>query len=113
MGAGDAPVHISFLIDRSGSMSGLRSDAVGGFNGFVAEQQGKPGECALTLVQFDSNNPYEVIHDAVPIGKVPELTPEQYTPRGMTPLLDALGRLIEAVDGRLKSLTLKANPEGD
>ena len=113
VGEGDAPVHISFLIDRSGSMSGLKSDVVAGFNGFVAEQQGKRGECALTLVQFDSNDPYEVIHDAVPIEKVPDLTPEQYSPRGMTPLLDALGSLIEAVDARLECLALDADPEGD
>ena len=55
-GEGDAPVHISSLIDRSGSMSGLWSDVVAGFKGFVAEQQGKQGECAATLVQFDSND---------------------------------------------------------
>lgn len=100
----EAPVHISFLIDRSGSMSGLRSDVVDGFNGFVDEQRRKPGECALTLVQFDSNDPYEVIHEAVPVHKVPELTPDQYQPRGATPLLDALGTLIEKADARLESI---------
>ena len=102
----DAPVHISFLIDRSGSMSGLRSHVVDGFNGFVAEQQGKPGECALILVPFESNDPYEVVHDAVPIGKVPDLTPEQYRLRGATPLLDALGSLIKKADARLAALDL-------
>ena len=100
----DTPVHVSFLLDRSGSMSGLQSDVVDGFNGFVAEQREKPGECALTLVQFDSNDPYEVIHDAVPVAKVPDLTPSQYRPRGMTPLLDALGSLIEKADERLATL---------
>ena len=100
----DVPVHISFLIDRSGSMGGLASDVVAGFNGFVAEQRGKPEECALTLVQFDSDDPYEVIHDAIPMGKVPDLTPERYQPRGGTPLLDALGRLIENADARLGGL---------
>ena len=100
----DLPVQVSFLIDRSGSMSGLQSDVVDGFNGFVAKQREHPGTCTLTLVQFDSNEPYEVIHDAVPIKKVPDLTSEQYQPRGMTPLLDALGSLIEAADARLKRL---------
>ena len=100
----DVPVHVSFLIDRSGSMSGLQSDVVDGFNGFVAEQRKKPGQCALTLIQFDSNDPYEVIHDAVPVAKVPDLTPEQYSPRGMTPLLDALGTLIEKADARLEGI---------
>ena len=107
------PVHVSFLIDRSGSMTGLRSDVVSGFNGFVADQRNKPGECVLTLVQFDSNDPYEVIHDAVPIGDVPELTPEQYMPRGTTPLLDALGQLIESADARLKRLTEGHGPGND
>ena len=100
----DLPVHVSFLIDRSGSMSGLQSDVVDGFNGFVAKQREQPGTCTLTLVQFDSNDPYEVIHDAVPIEKVSDLTPEQYQPRGATPLLDALGSLIEAADVRLDCL---------
>ena len=81
-------------------MSGL----VDGVNGFVAEQQGSPGECPLTLVQFASNDPYDVIHDAVPIAKVPDLTPQQYRPRGATPLLDALGSRIKKADGRLAGL---------
>lgn len=100
----DRPVHVSFLIDRSGSMSGLQSDVVDGFNGFVTRQRNQPGACTLTLVQFDSNDPYEVIHDAVLVKKVPDLTPDQYEPRGATPLLDALGSLIEAADDRLGRL---------
>lgn len=68
---------------------GCKSDVVDGYNGFVAEQREKPGECVLTLVQLDSDDPYEVIHDAVlsPSGRSPtDLTPQQYRPRGMTPL---------------------------
>ena len=103
-GDADVPVHVSFLIDRSGSMSGLRSDVVDGFNAFVAEQREKPDECALTLVQFDSNDPYEVIHDAVPLKEVHDLTAKQYCPRGATPLLDALGTLIEKADARLAAI---------
>ncbi len=99
-----APVHVSFLIDRSGSMDGLESDVVGGFNRFVVEQREKPGECTLTLVQFDSEDPFEVVHDAVPVQEVPDLTVERYRPRGTTPLLDALGRLVERADARLKGL---------
>ena len=81
-------------------MSGLQSDVVDGFNGFVAEQRGKPGECALTLVHFDSNDPYEVIHDPVPIGKVPDLTPEQYRPRSATPLLPCRASIAKGSDHR-------------
>ena len=103
-GEADVLVHVSFLIDRSGSMGGLQSDVVDGFNGFLAEQREKPADCTLTLVQFDSNDPYEVIHDAVPVEKVPDLTREQYRPRGTTPLLDALGTLIETADARMAGI---------
>ena len=102
--ASSSPVHVSFLIDRSGSMRGLGSDVVESFNGFVDGQRSSPGECSLTLVQFDSNDPYEVIHDAVPVDRVPDLTADQYQPRGATPLLDALGTLIEAAGTRLERL---------
>ena len=100
----ELPVHVSFLIDRSGSMGGLQSDVVDGFNAFLAEQREKPDECRLTLVQFDSNDPYDVIQDAVPVEKVPDLTREQYRPRGSTPLLDALGTLIEKASARLEEI---------
>ena len=76
-------------------MSGLQRDMVDGLRQILAEQREKPGECALTLVQFDSNDLHEVTHDAVPVEKVPDLTPRHYRPRGMTPLLEALGNLIE------------------
>ena len=61
-------MHVSFLIDRSGSMSGLQGDVVGGFNSFVANQRNLPGGCRLTAVQFDGQNPYEVFRDGVDIG---------------------------------------------
>ena len=101
---GDVPVHVSFLIDRSGSMQGLVEDVVGGFNAFVSTQKSETGDCTMTLVQFDSQNPFEVIHDATPISQVPDLTRNQYQPRGMTPLFDALGDLVTSVDGRLTGL---------
>ena len=94
----DQPVHVWFLIDRSGSMSGLEGDVVGGFNSFVEEQRSQAGECRLTAVQFDNQNPYEVMLDAIQIGSVPDMKPSDYRPRGMTPLFDALGNLIQAAD---------------
>lgn len=111
--AGDAPapVHVSFLIDRSGSMSGLESDVVGGFNRFTAEQRQQPGDCRLTLVQFDSGNPFEVIYDAEPLAEVADLTRDRYQPRGGTPLLDALGALIESADRRLAGLGAAAEDQ--
>ena len=61
-----------------------------GFNTFLREQKAQPGEAMLTLVQFDSQDPYEVLQDFRPIAEVPELTAETYVPRASTPLLDAL-----------------------
>ena len=85
-------VNIYFVVDRSGSMSSMAAEAIGGFNTFVAEQQKLPGNANLTLVQFD--NAYEVVHDAIPVNTVPVLTEQVYFPRGMTALYDAAGRTI-------------------
>jgi len=101
----DKPVHVWFLIDRSGSMAGLEGDVVGGFNSFVDEQRNQVGECRLTAVQFDSDNPYEVMFDAVQIASVAALDPSKYMPRGMTPLFDALGNLIKAADRNYATLS--------
>ena len=101
----DKPVHVWFLIDRSGSMSGLVGDVVGGFNSFVDEQRNQVGECRLTAVQFDSDNPFEVMFDAVQIASVPALDPSNYMPRGMTPLFDSLGNLIKAADRNYATLS--------
>ncbi len=104
-GAGQAnPVHVSFLIDRSGSMRGLEDDVVGGFNDFVAEQREEEGECALTLVQFDSVDPQDVVFGELPLAEVPRLQRDRYQPRGGTPLLDAFGALIERAQARLGKL---------
>lgn len=86
--------HISILLDRTGSMQSIRDDTIGGFNTFLTAQQSQPGHATLTLVQFDSQDPYEVVHHFSPIELVPPLTAETYVPRASTPLLDALGRGI-------------------
>jgi len=101
---GDLPVHVSILMDRSGSMSGMADDVVGGFNSFVADQRNHPGGCRLTVVQFDGQDPYEVVRDAVDIGAVAEMGLQDYKPRGMTPLLDALGNLLRSAEKRLADL---------
>ena len=100
------PTKLWFLLDRSGSMSALTQDVIGGFNTFVTDQAQEPGRAHLTLVQFDSHAPFEVIHDAARIEEVPLLTTETYSPRGMTPLLDAIGRLIEHADQRIGARSL-------
>lgn len=95
-----APVHVSFLLDRSGSMASIRDDVIGGFNQFVRDQQKEPGTCRLTLVQFDSQEPFEVLTDAVDVREVRPLTAQRYVPRGGTPLLDAIGDLLDHAERR-------------
>lgn len=97
---------IVFILDRSGSMHGLRSDAIGGFNAFVEEQQAVPGEGRMTLVLFDHE--YTVVYDGRPLADVPQLTTETYVPRGSTALYDAVGRTIATVGERLSN-----TPEAD
>jgi ADP-ribosylglycohydrolase len=97
-------VHVSFLIDRSGSMQHMVGDVIGGYNEFVKEQQAAEGKCTFTSVQFDSTEPFKVNIDAADINEVPELTTNDYEPRGLTPLLDAFGMLIKSVAKREESL---------
>jgi Mg-chelatase subunit ChlD len=90
---------VTIVLDRSGSMEAIRSDVVGAFNAFVHDQQQLPGECRLTLVQFDDE--YEVVCRARPIAEVPDLNHDSFVPRGSTALLDAIGRTIRELDKRL------------
>lgn len=96
--------HITVILDRTGSMDSIRDDTIGGFNTFLAEQKKEPGQATLTLVQFDTQDPYEVIHKVKPIQEVPELTRATYVPRASTPLLDALGRGINDLEKCLADL---------
>jgi Mg-chelatase subunit ChlD len=95
-------VHVSFLLDRSGSMNAIRADVIGGFNQFLREQQARPGECRMTLVQFDSQAPFEVLTDAARVQDVPQLDAGRYEPRSGTPLLDALGTLLDHAERRAR-----------
>ena len=90
------------LLDRSGSMSGLESAVVKGVNRFIAEQAAEPGTCRLTVAQFDSEAPFEVLVDDVSVRKADPHVLEQYEPRGLTPLFDAVGRLIGCADRRVE-----------
>jgi hypothetical protein len=95
--------HVTMILDRTGSMESIRHDTIGGFNTFLRGQKATPGTATLTLVQFDSRDPYEVIHNFVPIALAADLTPETYVPRASTPLLDTMGRGILDLE---RSLTL-------
>lgn len=78
--------HITVILDRSGSMSSIRDDIIGGFNQFVHSQKAVPGTATLTLVQFDTQDPYEVIHWFQPIREIPPLTAATFVPRASNPL---------------------------
>jgi len=97
---------ITLVVDRSGSMQQVQEDAEGGVNSFITEQAKEPGEALLTLVQFDTE--YEFLHKGVPIGEVPEY---KLVPRGMTALLDAVGRAINETGERLSKM-YEANRPG-
>lgn len=103
--------HICVILDRSGSMAAIRDDVVGGFNTFLSQQQQEPGHATLSLVQFDSQNPYEVLLHFTPLADVPPLSAERYVPRASTPLLDALGRGIADLDATLAALPAAQRPE--
>ena len=87
--------EIVFILDRSGSMSGLESDTIGGFNSMIAKQQKEEGEAIVSTVLFDDET--DVIHDRVAIDEVKKLTEEDYYVRGCTALLDAVGGAIHHI----------------
>lgn len=86
--------HFYVLLDRSGSMASMRNDVIGGFNRLLVEQQADGDDARITVVQFDSQDPQEVLVDAARITRAAPLTDATYVPRGGTPLLDATGRVI-------------------
>ena len=81
-----------FVIDRSGSMTGLEDDTIGGFNSTIKKQKEEEGEAKVTTILFD--NRYEVLHDRFDLDQIGEMTSDEYYTRGTTALLDALGRAI-------------------
>lgn len=87
--------ELVFILDRSGSMGGLESDTIGGFNAMLRKQKEQEGEVYVSTVLFD--NVSEVLHDRIPLSKVPEMTAADYTVRGCTALIDAIGGAIHHI----------------
>lgn len=98
-----------FVLDRSGSMSGLAADTIGGFNELIEKQKKIEGDAYVTTVLFDHE--YEVLHDHVALEEVAPLTDKEYFARGSTALLDAVGRTIDAVGARLAATAEDERPE--
>lgn len=93
--------ELVFILDRSGSMAGLESDTIGGFNGMLKKQRQVEGEAIVTTVLFDDR--YELLHDRIRLDGVPALTGEEYYVRGCTALLDAVGQTIRKITGVQKN----------
>ncbi len=87
--------ELVFILDKSGSMSGLEADTIGGYNSMLAKQKAIEGECHITTVLFDNN--YELLHDRIDIKAVGAITEKEYQVGGSTALLDAIGRTIHKI----------------
>lgn len=88
-------VELVFILDKSGSMSGLESDTIGGYNSMLAKQKQVEGECVVTTVLFDHG--YELLHDRIDVKAVQAITEDDYQVGGSTALLDAMGRTINKI----------------
>ena len=87
--------ELVFIIDRSGSMSGLESDTIGGFNSMIRKQKQAEGEALISTVLFDNES--EVLHDHVNVKDIQPMTEHDYTVRGTTALIDAIGKAIHHI----------------
>ena len=87
--------ELVMILDRSGSMAGLESDTIGGFNGMIRSQKKEDGEVLVTTVLFDSE--LKRLHDRVPISSIPEMTEKDYRVGGCTALLDAIGETVDHI----------------
>jgi len=98
--------HITFVLDRSGSMASIRRATIDGSNNFIESQ--KLGDASFTLIQFDDE--YEILYDSVNIKDVPKLSNETFFPRGTTALLGAIGRAIDETGAKLAALPKLKRP---
>ncbi len=101
--------ELVFILDRSGSMSGLEGDTIGGFNAMIEKQKHEPGEALISTVLFDNEN--EVIHDRVDIKNIEPMTDKEYYVRGCTALLDAVGGAIRHIGNVHKYAREEDRPE--
>ncbi|MDP4178899.1 MAG: hypothetical protein Q8900_11230 [Bacillota bacterium] len=93
--------ELVFILDRSGSMSGLESDTIGGYNSMLKKQKEESGDALITTVLFDDM--YELLHDRINLQQVEFITDKEYFVRGSTALLDAVGKTINKIKNVQKS----------
>lgn len=101
--------EVVFILDRSGSMSGLEADTIGGFNSMIQKQKKEEGEAYISTILFDDQS--EVLYDRVPVGKVEPMNDSQYYVRGCTALLDAIGGAIHHIANVHKYAREEDRPE--
>ena len=101
--------ELVFILDRSGSMAGLESDTIGGFNSMIEKQKKQDGECYVSTVLFD--NVSEVLHDRVKLTDINPMTDNEYTVRGSTALIDAIGGAIHHIGNVHKYIRNEDVPE--
>ena len=87
--------ELVFILDRSGSMAGLEGDTIGGFNAMIEKQKREDGECFVSTVLFDNES--EVLHDRVRLSEIRPMTDKQYSVRGCTALIDAIGGAVHHI----------------
>ena len=87
--------ELVFILDKSGSMSGLEADTIGGFNAMIEKQRKQEGGCYVSTVLFDNES--QVLHDRIKLGDVPKMTEEDYMVGGCTALIDAIGGAIHHI----------------
>ena len=87
--------ELVFILDRSGSMNGFEADTIGGFNSLIEKQKQQEGKCYVSTVLFD--DACEVLHDRIELAKIRPMTTSDYTVRGCTALLDAIGGAVKHI----------------
>ena len=92
--------ELVFILDRSGSMSGLESDTIGGYNAMLEKQKKEPGDAVITTVLFDDR--YELLHDRINLRGIASITEKEYFVRGNTALLDAVSKTINKIGNAQK-----------
>ena len=101
--------ELVFILDRSGSMAGLESDTIGGFNAMIEKQKKTEGTCWVSTVLFSDRS--QVVHDRLPLEKVPPMTDKEYFVGGCTALLDAIGDAVRHIGNIHKYARAEDIPE--
>lgn len=101
--------ELVFILDRSGSMSGLEADTIGGFNSLISKQKKEAGQALVSTILFDDRS--EVLYDRVPLNHIHKMTDRDYYVRGCTALLDAIGGAIHHIGNIHKYAREEDRPE--